>query len=281
MSEIDLLSEGDQSGIVPNYIRADGEIRASFVRLAKRTALAQAFERGGLRLRCPNMAHRCEAVLINTAGGIAGGDRARYAFAIGDDARVTLTTQAAEKVYRTLGPISHAEIALSLASSARLEWIPQETILYDGARFNRKLEADLASDAALLLVESVVFGRLAKGESVTTGLFRDRWRIRRQSRLIFAEEAQVMGNIAQTLDRPAVGGGARMIACMLYAAQDAESYLAATRSALASSTAQWGASAWNGVLLVRILSPSPDRVRSAMIDVLKVLRGCDAPRVWT
>jgi len=280
MSEIDLPSEREASGIVPNYIRADGEIRAGFVRSGKRSGLAQAFERGGLRLRCPNMAQGCEAVLINTAGGIAGGDRARYAFAVGEHAQVTLTTQAAEKVYRTLGPTSQAEIALSVAASARMEWMPQETILYDGARFSRKLEADLASDAALLVVESVVFGRLAKGETVTSGLFKDRWRIRRQSRLVFAEETHVSGNIARTLDRTAAGGGARMIACLLYVAQDAESHLESARSALAGATAQWGASAWNGLLLIRILSPSPERVRSAMVPLLAALRGCDAPRVW-
>jgi urease accessory protein len=280
MSEIDLPPECEAGGTVPHYIRADGEIRAGFVRSAKRTGLSQVFERGGLRLRCPNLAHGCEAVLINTAGGVAGGDRARYTFEIGADAQVVLTTQAAEKVYRALGPPSQAEISLRLASKARLDWIPQETILFDGARFNRKLEADLAEDAALLLVESVVFGRLAKGETATTGFFKDRWRIKRQSRLIYAEEAHLTGNIAQTLDRIAAGGGARMIACMLYAAPDAETHLAIARHALAGSTAQWGASAWKGLLLVRILSPSPERVRSAIVRLLAAVRGCDAPRVW-
>jgi urease accessory protein len=280
MSETDLPSERDADWNVPTYLRADGEIRAGFARTAKRTSLAHAFERGGLRLRCPRTAPHCEVVLINTGGGIAGGDRARYSFDLGEQANVTFTTQSAEKVYRAAGPAAQAEIKLSLAARSRLEWIPQETILYNGARFNRRLDADVAEEAALLIVESVVFGRLAKGESVTNGLFRDRWRIRRQARLVFAEEAYMVGNIAETLDRAAAGNGARMIACVLYVASDAESSLEVARRCLADCTAEWGASAWNGQLLVRLLSPSPERVRSAIVTLLAALRGCEAPRVW-
>jgi urease accessory protein len=280
MSEADLPSEGDASGIVPSYLRADGEIRAGFAKKGERTGLVRAYERGGLRLRCPRAAQGCEAVLINTAGGIAGGDRARYSFEIGARANVMLTTQSAEKIYRTAGPAAHAEISLSLQDQARLAWIPQETIVYDGARFIRRIDADLAADAALLLVESVVFGRLAKGEDVINGMFRDRWRIRRQTRLIFAEEAYLTGNIARTLDRAGVGKGARMVACALYVAADAQAHLATARRSLAASTAEWGASAWNGLLIARILSPSPEKVRSAIVHFLAALRGCDAPRVW-
>jgi urease accessory protein len=280
MSETDSPSKSTAEGIVPNYLRADSEIRARFARAADRTVLVDAYERGSLRLRCPNTGKSCEAVMINTSGGIAGGDRARTSVSLGEQASVTLTTQSAEKIYRALGPAARTEVCLSLAGGSRLEWIPQETIFFDGARFERRLEVDLAADASLLVVESTVFGRLAKGEAVATGLFRDRWRIRRKSRLIFAEDTYLADNIAATLDRPACGDGARMMASVLYVSQGVEHNLAAVRQSLVASVAEWGASAWNGLLLVRILSPMPEAVRDATVMVLAVLRNGGVPRVW-
>jgi urease accessory protein len=280
MSETDLPSKLPAEWVVPNYLRADSEIRARFVRTGHRTVLVDAYERGSLRLRCPNASQGCEAIMINTGGGMVGGDRARTIASIGEQASVTFTTQSAEKIYRALGPAARSEVRLSLAPGSRLEWIPQETIFFDGGKFERCLDVDMAADASLLVVESIVFGRLAKGETVADGVFRDRWRIRRKSRLIFAEDTYLADNITATLDRPACGDGARMIASVLYMTADVENNLAAVRQSLAASAAQWGASAWNGLLLVRILSPTPEAVRGAVGTVLTILGNGVAARVW-
>ena len=138
----------------------------------------------------------------------------------------------------------------------------------------------MAADASLLMVETLVFGRLAMGETVTTGSLHDRWRVRRAGRLLFAEDLRIEGAVAATLDRPALGGGARALATLLFVAPDVEARLEAVRTALAASPAEAGASAWNGMLSLRACSPSPDRVRATIVAVLAVLRGQAAPRVW-
>jgi urease accessory protein len=186
---------------VPVYVRASGAVRARFCANRGRTSLAQAYEQGGLRLRCPHVPSGCEAVLINTGGGIAGGDHASYAFEAEPGSDVTITTQSAEKIYRSQGDISRIDVDLQVAQQARMEWLPQETILFDQALLSRELKVAVAADARVTILESAVFGRLARGETVQRGLFRDRWRVRRDGRLIFAEDVHLNGAICQTLDR--------------------------------------------------------------------------------
>ena len=270
--------------MVPAYVRAAGEIRASFSALSGRTKLARVYETGGLRLRFPNVSRGCEGVIVNTAGGIAGGDHARFDFEVEADGDVTLTTQAAEKIYRAQSEhedeSARIEVALRVGAGASLEWLPQETILFDHARLVRRLDVDVAERASLTVVESVVFGRLAMGEQVTRGLLRDRWRVRREGRLAFADELSFDGAIESVLNRPACAAGGRACATLLHVAPDAESRVEPLREVLAGAGCDWGASAWNGLLLARFVSPYPERVRSAMVDALAWLRGRDAPRVW-
>ncbi len=265
---------------VPVYVRASGAVRARFSANRGRTSLAQAYEQGGLRLRCPHVPSGCEAVLINTGGGIAGGDHAAYAFEAEAGSDVTITTQSAEKIYRSQGDVSRIDVDLQVGQQAQMEWLPQETILFDQALLSRELNVAVAADARVTILESAVFGRLARGETVQRGLFRDRWRVRRAGRLIFAEDVHLDGAICQTLDRAACGRGARMLATLLHVAPDAESRLEETRQALAPSQAEWGASAWNEMLLVRLISPSPEHVRASIVALLATLRRRDAPRVW-
>ena len=134
-------------------------------------------ESGGYRIRFPKGA-ACEGVLINTGGGMTGGDRMTVDAALLEDAEAVLTTQAAEKIYRSDGGDTEMAVSLALGRGSRLAWLPQEQILFDGGRFRRDLAVSMAEDARLTLVESVVFGRWARGEEVSDGTFRDRWRIR-------------------------------------------------------------------------------------------------------
>ena len=149
-----------------------------------------------------------------------------------------------------------------------------------GARLRRRLDADVAADATLTIVESLVFGRLAMGEVVTDGELRDRWRVRRDGALVFAEELRIDGAVAQTLDRPAIGRAARATATLLHVAPDAETRLEPFRDALRDAQAEWGASAWNGMLVARFVSPSPEHQRAAIVTALGALLGKSAPRVW-
>ena len=150
-------------------------------------------------------------MLINTGGGMAGGDRMSIAVGIAEGARAVLTTQAAEKLYRSDGPETEIAVDIALGPGSRLDWLPQEQILFDGARLRRRLDVELAASAALTLVESVVFGRVAMGEVAESGSFRDRWRIRRDGRLVFAEDVRLEGP-RQTLAQKS-GRGGRARAC--------------------------------------------------------------------
>ncbi len=265
---------------VTNDVRARGQIRAEFHGLGARTEAASLYEAGGLRLRFPRRARGCEGVIVNTAGGVAGGDRARIDIVARDGADVTLTTQSAEKIYRAENEPAQIEVSLQADAGARLEWLPQETILFDNARLTRRLDIDLASDASLLLLESTVFGRMAMGELQLAGAFRDRWRVRRDRNLIFAEDVRLDGDVTGLLDRPAIGAGARATATLLLVSPDAEARIGAIRAALDAAACEAGASAWNGMALARLISPSPERLRRAILALLRALRGRDAPRVW-
>ena len=242
----------------PSSRRARGELRADFRRIGPRTEPNRAFETGGYRLRMPRShGPHCEAVMVNTGGGMAGGDHAGFGFRCGAGADVTLTSTAAEKIYRSDGASTRLTVALDIEAGGRLDWLPQETILFDGADLNRTVGVSLAADATLLLGEMLVFGRLAMGETVRSGALRDSWRVRRAGALVFAEEVALSGDITATLDRVALGAGARAVATLLFISPTAESRLEEVRAALSDAGCTAGASAWNGLLTVRALSASP------------------------
>jgi len=259
--------------------RARGEIRADFAAHDGTTRIDRLYETGGLRLRFPKAREACEGVIVNTAGGIVGGDHARLAFSAGAGARVALTTQSAEKIYRTDGPSARIATSLRLHAGAALDWLPQETILFDRASLARALDVDMAADARLIACESVVFGRLAMGETCESGDFRDRWRVRRAGRLIFAEDVRLDAPAA-ALDRPAVGAGARALATLLHVAPDAVARLEACRAVLANMDCESGVSALDGFLVARLVSRSPENLRLAILALFAHLLGRAAPRVW-
>src|ERR1700733_3960766 len=169
------------------------------------TRRRQLHESGSLRVRFPSPeADGLSAVFVNTAGGVAGGDRFEIDIAAGEGARLTLTTAAAEKIYRAERTPAQLDISLRAAAGAHLSWVPQETILFDRARVSRRIDIDLAETASLLLCEIVVFGRAAMGERMRHREFVDRWRLRRGGRLVFAETVRLDGAIGEKLVQPAI-----------------------------------------------------------------------------
>ena len=261
--------------------RAQAEARATFARFGARTEPQRLFETGGLRWRFPRARAACEAVIVNVGGGVAGGDSYRIALTLADKAEVEATTPAAEKIYRSDGAAARIATELALAPQARLFWLPQETLLFDGARLERRLTIDMAGDASLLAVESLVFGRLAMGESRIDASLRDSWRVSRDGRLVFADETR-LAEAGATLDRRAVGAGARALATVLAAAPKIEARLPELRAALdASSVAvEAGASFFDGLLVARLVSASPGRLRMAVIAAIVALAGRRPPRLW-
>src|SRR5262245_42045563 len=188
--------------------RATGLIDLAVGFRGGRTVRTHVHENGSLRVRFPNVTtDPLEAVIINTAGGMTGGDEFAIRFELGAGAHLLAGTAAAEKIYRSTGSDAAIAIGIDAAPGSRCLWLPQETILFDRARLSRRVDVNLAADASLLMAEAVVFGRSAMGENVREGHLADRWRVRRDGRLIFAETIRLDGAIREQLAQPAVGAG--------------------------------------------------------------------------
>ncbi len=157
------------------------------------------------------------AALVNTAGGLAGGDEVTIHVALDAGARATVSTPAAEKIYRSLGPETRISTRLEAGAGALLEWIPQETILFEGARLARRIEVSIAADATLVMAEMLVFGRRARDERFATGSLGDAWRVSRDGRLLWADGLALGPAPIAQIDRPFGLGGAEALGTLLLA----------------------------------------------------------------
>jgi urease accessory protein len=261
--------------------RAIGRIALSVAADTNGSRRRRVHEAGALRVRFPNVSSRgaLEAVVVNTAGGMAGGDRFDLDIAVGPGAKLTVTTAAAEKIYRSLGSDTEIRVKLDIGSGGTLGWLPQETILFDQIRLSRSIEADLAPDASLLLAEGVVFGRSAMGETLTHGHFFDRWRVRRGGTLIFAEGLRLGDAIAERLSQRAVTAGSVAIASVLKVPGD-EAAVAAVRAKEKAFAGEVGVSAWNGLALARLVAPDGAALHHDLIAVLTAFGNMPLPRLW-
>lgn len=253
-------------------------------RRAGATRLERLYQEGAAKIRLPARAGEpLEAILINTAGGLTGGDRIDWRVEAGADAAVAVTTQACERIYRAASGCAEARCSIVAAQGARVAWLPQETIVYDRSAFSRRLDVELGEGAQALLVEATIFGRHAMGERVGTAIFRDRWRVRAAGRLVHAEDFCIDPQVAATLARRAVAGGAGAMATLLLVAPDAEDRLAAARAILGAAG---GASAWTvgatGKLLARLVAEDGRRLRERLMPLAALLNGRAAlPSVWS
>lgn len=237
-------------------------------------------ESGSLRVRFPSPeAEGLSAVFVNTAGGVAGGDRFDIEIATGEGSRLAVTTAAAEKIYRAEGPAAQLNIGLKLAAASRLAWLPQETILFDRARAERRIDIDMAESASLLLCEIVVFGRAAMGERMLQGEFIDRWRLRRGGRLVFAENVRLDGDIGERLAKLAVANGGAAIGTVLVVPGD-EALVERIRELSTSFGGEVGISCWNGFAMARFCAQDAAKLRADMIAVLGRVSGSALPRLW-
>ena len=266
----------------PALQRARGRVELSVRRRDGSIRLERLFQQGSAKAFLPRVEGETpEAALVNTAGGVTGGDVFDYALRVGAGAALTATTQSAERGYRALGATpARVDLALTVRPGATLAWLPRETILFEGGRLERRLEADLAADATLTVLETLALGRAAMGEAVTRGAYRDAWRIRREGRLIHAEALRLSGDIARATAGPAGLGGARALATLVHAGPDAEARLEPARRALDAPGVEAAASLKPGVLVVRWLAADLAPLRAALAAFLTAFHGAP-PRVWS
>jgi urease accessory protein len=246
--------------------------------------LDRLYQSGPLRARLPRReaGSRTSAILLNTAGGVVAGDHLDVAVMAGKGTACTITTQSAERIYRAPPDAPPARIGttLTIAAGATVEYLPQETIIFDNSAMTRNLAIDMAADASFLGVESLIFGRAAMGEDVHHARISDTITLRRDGALLFRDALRLPEHVAEALNRPAIGNGARALATVSLVSDQAERQIDAVRSALCNAEA--GASAWNGMLLVRILAANGAALRQVVTAVLAVLRdGRALPRVWS
>ncbi len=267
-----------QSGPV-SLQRAYGALAVSVKQRGTHSVLHNLRQEGCLKARFPRPDDPAwlQVVTLNTSGGVAGGDVLDAAFAVGTDARATIASQAAERFYRALPDSAASSVTtrIAVAACGAVEWLPQDTILFDRSAVRRRLRVELAADAWFLGVESLVFGRAAMGEVVDRASLRDVFEVHRAGRLLLRDAIRLEGEVAATLRRPAIAAGARAMATLVHVAPDAEAMLDPLRGL------GIGASAWDGMLIARILAPDSATLRAAVVDALRVLRGGRAlPRVW-
>jgi urease accessory protein len=274
--------------IAPTLERADGGVRLKLGLRDGRTRIETLYQRAPARILFPDVPadQPAQAVLLNTAGGIVGGDRLSAEIEAGPDTVMTVTTQAAEKVYRALDVPARLATRVQVAAGAWFEWLPQETILFDGARLDRRLDFVLETGAALLASETVLFGRAARGEQMRHGQLLDSWAVRRDGRLIWADRLKLAGDLRAVLDRPFGFDGAVGMTTLLHAGPKPASFLPRAREITAAQPAEGGASLVNGILLIRFLDRDGAKLRESAAATAMALRheitglSPTPPRVW-
>jgi urease accessory protein len=275
-------------GIEAPYQRCNGACELTLGQRAGRTALLDLYQSDPCRALMPAVdpGEAFTAVFLTTSGGLAGGDRVRLSVTMEADATAVVTSQAAEKIYRSLGPETRVELAITAAGGTWVEWLPQGTILFDGARLVRRATISVEAGARVLAGEIVVFGRTARGEAFDSGLLHDSWSVRREGRLVWADVMRLDADIPALLRHKAGFDGAVACATILYIADDADDRLETARALLDGATGRAGATVINGVLVVRLLN-----VETAALyrDVSRFWTGFRAagaglpaslPRVW-
>jgi urease accessory protein len=271
--------------------RVDGACRVVLDRTPEgTTALRDLYQRAPCRVLFPDSetGEPPQVVLLTTSGGLTGGDRTHVTIRVGPSACATITTQAAERIYRSRDASCHvdARIDLEVGAGAWVEWLAQETILYDGARLRRRFAAEVAVSGRLLALESVVFGRIAMHEQFDGGLLHEAWHIRRASRPVWTDALHLQGDIRRLRAEPFGFGTNAACATLLYVGEDAELQRETVRNMLNARGASGAATVLDGVLITRVLAERAEELRAILMALAAALRhsagGWPArlPRVW-
>ena len=219
-----------------------------------------------------------EVVFLNTSGGLTGGDRLHYELALDDGSEAVATTQTAERIYASSAGEAQLTVEMKVGRSARLDWLPQETILFDNASIRRRTSISLSAGAQFLFCEMVILGRGAMGETVENLAFRDRREIRRDGAPVMIESVGIDKDALVRRNGAAVLGGARAAATVALIAPHAQDALEPVRAVLNGTGAV--ASAWEGKCVVRALAENAFPLRQLVARVIETLGRRPLPRVW-
>lgn len=279
-----LRSDADEPGFDPlASVRSRGVLALSAHVQDGVTRRLRVREEGALRMRFPHESNkRLDAVVVNVAGGMAGGDVYDCAFTAQAGANLVVTSAAAEKVYRALGASTRCDVRLCAQAGSTLLFAPQETILFDRVRIHRRYDINVDPAARLIAVDAVILGRAAMGERVTTLAWRDAWRLRRDGKLVWADATRVEGDADKLLAAPAMGGGACAIGTLIYAGVDAAQHIEPLREVLVNvKDCEAAATLFECLIVARFLAHEGYRLRAALIDAVTSLPGGALSRSWS
>ncbi len=270
-----------QSLTEPQFQRAKGRIHiTSKPQPNGTTGLRDLHQQGSYRAVFPRAPHgNLEAVVVNTAGGVTGGDAFHVSVTADAQTQVTVTTQAAERIYRATGAkAGMIRTELTVATKGALCWLPQETILFDGCNLNRSLKVDVAAGGRFLMLEPLVFGRAASGEDLRSCSLNDHVAISLAGQPLYLDRIKLDGDIAATLQQPAIAGGARAMANLMLVDENAAQFLPTVRDLLPATA---GASLLNDkTLVLRLLCDDSFTLRTALLPILKILTRDAVPKNW-
>ena len=262
-----------------------GTARIGFKSLDGKTALTDCFASAPLKWFFPrSSADVKEAVVANVSGGIAGADRLEFQIDSGAETNVTVTSQAAEKIYCALDTSAQIRTKIRVGEHGRFEWLPQETIVFDGARLDRTLEVEVGPGAKVLLAETVVLGRAASNEQFRSGHLLDRWSINSEESPVWRDAFEIDNNGAMGMSAGMAGHS--VVATLVYAGSDAPKHLDALRELATQTGGMSGATSFRGILLARFLASEAGRFKAGFTRMIGELRSrllgrtARAPRVW-
>lgn len=221
-----------------------------------------------------------EIVFLNTSGGLTAGDRLDYSLSLGTGMSARATMQTAERAYRAEGGRACATVTLELGRGASLDWLPQETILFDGSALQRQTRVEMADDARFLGIETVVLGRAAMGEIVARLALEDTRTVRRGGRLLLVDPFRLTDASLQRAGGKALLDGARAFATLIFVGRDTDAALAALRAELDEPGVEGAASGFDGRLVLRCLAADAWPLRRQMLRLIARLDPGGVPRCW-
>ena len=264
-------------------VRARGCLNVEAAMRDGRSVRTDVHESGAIRVRFPREHFaRLDATIVNVAGGMTGGDHFDMKFTAKAGAQLFVSSAAAEKIYRSTGQAARVSAQLAAEAGAFCVWLPQETIIFNNANLVRTLEADIACGARFIACEMTILGRAAMGEIIDDIAWRERWRIRRDGKLVVAEDLRMDGDAAAHFRRKSTGAGAHAFATLVYLGEKAEAVCARMRDNLDAqeSVCESGVTAFDDIVIVRFAAQDGQSLRASVVKCLGAIDGLALPRGW-
>jgi urease accessory protein len=250
--------------------RSEGSARLILAGSARGTRIVDISQRSPVRILFPGIrgASVEEAVVVNTAGGIAGGDRLELAVTLLADASVIVTSQTAERVYRALSEPAVIETRLKICDAAKLAWLPQETIVFDRGRMRRNTDIEISAGAELLALEWLVLGRAAHGEEMGGGQIADGWQVRLDGRLIWADRFRLTDEVFPRLRSRSLLADFKAIGTLIYFGPGAQALLQFLRDLAPRLQCHCATTAVSGLVITRVAAGAAAELKAGLGEIL-------------